>query len=671
MLINLAGFLLALMVAAHIVVVIAIYRQRISSFFIPLYIYLNLMLLVIELCSLFFLQDNVEQILPTIFKIRLIAQSFIPPILISLSQNYSSNTAIPKFNSRNLLFFGVSILISIMGITGHMINGISIKNGISYLHYGEYYWILILYFYFTLAYLFIDFAKHNQTRSEETELNQIRRLLLIYIPITLILFSIIHLAPYFSFIHPIMFLIYPLLSLMLIFLAFKFNLLEMNDINRNYISFFLISFIFVLLFTPFSSPNRGLLYLLIIPAILFISILYQIILSFILKLFNRQNFSDNYSLEEELEVLSTEVWKYIDDQALAQFLGAFAQKVLKCTKCAVIIPRFDIRPFQVMYLKGFSKQLIEGLLSDSNSLLIEKLELEQKVVNKYTLSPLSNLYQVLEKYQLDLGIPLISQNKLSGFIFLGGGRKITRFLKRDLEFIRLLSINAANAFQNILTIQNAVQTQKMADLGIVASQLAHDFQSFITLVKLETPEETQLKQHADYMEKLVRDLLNYAKPKDLRLSLVNINELIDMTLDLVNLPEKITLERHYSNSIPQINIDIDQMRRVFMNLFENSINAMKGNRGRLKITTRPLRPLSTMRRNTWIYIEILDDGKGIPDDLLERIFDPFFTTRKSEGGNGMGLAIVKQIITRHKGFIDVTSKPNKGTIFNIRLPYII
>jgi signal transduction histidine kinase len=78
-----------------------------------------------------------------------------------------------------------------------------------------------------------------------------------------------------------------------------------------------------------------------------------------------------------------------------------------------------------------------------------------------------------------------------------------------------------------------------------------------------------------------------------------------------------------------------------------------------------------MRRNTWMYIEILDEGKGIPEEFLEKIFDPFFTTRKNEGGNGLGLAIVKQIITRHKGFIDVTSKLNKGTIFNIRLPYLI
>ncbi|MCK6622587.1 MAG: ATP-binding protein [Calditrichia bacterium] len=111
------------------------------------------------------------------------------------------------------------------------------------------------------------------------------------------------------------------------------------------------------------------------------------------------------------------------------------------------------------------------------------------------------------------------------------------------------------------------------------------------------------------------------------------------------------------------------MRRAFLNLLQNSLRALRTQpNGRIKITTKELRPLSRFRRNPWVYIEILDEGIGIPEEYLERIFDPFFTTHKNEGGNGLGLAIVKQTITRHSGFIDVASKPGKGTVFNIRLP---
>jgi signal transduction histidine kinase len=298
------------------------------------------------------------------------------------------------------------------------------------------------------------------------------------------------------------------------------------------------------------------------------------------------------------------------------------------------------------------------------------MEFNHAMINRFELSNQSALHKVMEKYQIYLGIPMVSQNKLLGLILLGGDRKVFRLTNKDLKFAKFLSIKSAFSFENIQEIQKVVQSQKMAELGIVASQLAHDFQSFITLVKLQTEKEDKLRLQADNMEKLVKDLLNYSRPKELKLSLVNINELIDMSLDLVRLDSGITVERHYSETVPKINVDIDQMRRVFTNILENSIKSIKNEKGRIKISTRPLRPLSNFRRNTWLYIEFLDDGEGIPEDFLDKIFEPFFTTRKNEGGSGMGLAIVKQIIESHKGFIDVTSKLGKGTIFNIRLPYL-
>jgi signal transduction histidine kinase len=321
-------------------------------------------------------------------------------------------------------------------------------------------------------------------------------------------------------------------------------------------------------------------------------------------------------------------------------------------------------------LNGFDKEQLENLLTLSNSPFIETLEYNRVILNRFDFSPESALFQLLDKYNIYLVIPMVTQANLQGFILLGGDRKSFQISRQDLKFAKFLSIKASHAFQNIQEIQKMVQSQKMAELGLLASQLAHDFQSFITLVKLDSQENTQLKQHANYMEKLVKDLLHYARPKELRFSLININHLIDMALDLIMIPPQISVEKHYSDSIPQISVDVDQMQRVFLNLFENSISAFKENKGRIKISTRPLRPLSNFRRNTWLYIEILDDGVGIPEEFLEKIFDPFFTTRKRDGGSGMGLAIVRQIITGHRGFIDVTSKLGKGTIFNIRLPYL-
>ena len=671
MIINLIGFLLVLVISAHVLVIVGLYRQRIAPFFVPLYIYLNILMIGIEVSTLFFLQTSMSGILPVVFDVRLIIEAFVPPILIALNQAYNSGNVWPKIKLKNLIFWGISLLIAVLVLDGKMIEGAVSKNAIIYPNYGKLYVLFLVYFYFCIIYIFVDFLRNNRSVKPDSEARQIKKLIVLIIPVFLILFSVLHLSPYFGFIHPVLLISYPILSVLLIFMAFKFHLFEYDERSVNAISFFLVSLFFLVIFSFTSMRFQSWIFILLIPLLLLIFKFYQTIQFYIGRTLHSQNSSEMYHLEEELETLFTETGKYVDNQALAQFLGEYAQNVLRCSKCAVITSQFDIHPYQILYLKGLSKENIEPILTTANSPLLEKLELERKLLNKFDHLPQSNIYQNMESNQLYLMIPLVSQSTLEGFIFLGGERRFTRFLKKDLEFIKFLSLSAANAFHNIQSIQTAVQTQKMADLGIMASQLAHDFQSFITLVKLDTSGENRLRQRADYMEKLVRDLLNFAQPKDLQLTMVNINELIDMTLDVIKIPDNVLLERHYSQSIPQINIDLDQMRRVFLNLFENSINAMADKGGRLKITTRPLRLLSPMRRNTWMYIEIFDEGKGIPEEFLERIFDPFFTTRKNEGGNGLGLAIVKQIIGRHKGFIDVTSKLSKGTIFNIRLPYII
>jgi len=671
MMINLIGFLIALVIFAHVLVIVGLYRQKVMPFFVPLYIYLNILMIVIEICALFFLQTSRLEILSAVFDARLIVEAFVPPILVALNQAYNSGVAWPKPKLNNFFFWGMSMLIAIFVLQGKMISGVVNLNGIFFPQYGRFYPLFLSYFYFCLIYVFVDFLRKNKNVGTDSEAGTIRKLILVVLPVFLILFSFLHLSPYLGFIHPVILFSYPILSLMLIYLAFKFHLFDYNERGVNAISFFLVSLLYLVIFSFISIRFQVWSFILLIPLLLLVFKLYQMIEFYTVRILHTRNFSEMYNLEEELEVLFTETGKYIDNQALAQFLGEYAQKVLRCSKCAVITAQFDIRPYQILYLEGFEKEQIDPILTTSNSPLLEKLELERQVLNKFDYLPHSSVYKQMEASQLYLMIPLIAHSKLEGFIFLGGEKRITRFLKKDLEFIRFFSISAGHAFHNIQSIQNTVQTQKMADLGIVASQLAHDFQSFITLVKLDTSEEDRVRQRANYMEKLVKDLLNFAKPKELQLTMVDINELVDMTLDVIKIPDNIVLERHYSQSIPKINIDIDQMRRVFMNLFENSVNAMKDKGGRLKVTTRPLRLLSPMRRNTWMYIEILDEGKGIPEEFLEKIFDPFFTTRKNEGGNGLGLAIVKQIITRHKGFIDVTSKLNKGTIFNIRLPYLI
>jgi len=670
MLRNFTGFTIALFIVLHLWIIFTINRQRALSILAPLFIYINLLIALVEATALFFLKDAPDSLTDTIFKIQYVGEVFIPPIMIFLSETYLTGSQIPRLKSKNVLFFSLSILLSILGILGLTFSGVSQKTGFLFPEYNYLHGLYLLYFYAAFIYVLISLLKKYQSEQRQTEINNLKFLLVYSIPIIILSFTLLKLLPLLGITHPAMILNYPLISLAIFFIAIKFQIIETDDqVSRSFLFFFL-SLFYIIILSVFLHPVSDYFFFLIIPfllVILFVSRAFDIVA---LKRMREHSLETEYDLEDELVTLFSETEKYIDNQALSQFIGDLSLKVLKCQKCAVIISRFDVKPYQISYLSGFNPEDIEKLLSATNSPFIETIEFNHAILNKFELSPRSALYQLMDRYNLYLAIPMISKNDLLGLILLGGERKLYQLSRKDQKFARFLSIKTGSAFANIREIQKVVQSQKMADLGIVASQLAHDFQSFITLVKLQTKGNEQLHQHATYMEKIVKDLLNYARPKDLKLTRVNINQLIDMSLDMLEMPPQIMIERHYSESVPQISVDVDQMRRVFLNLFENSIKSIHQTRGRLKISTRPLRPLSNFRRNTWLYIEILDDGEGIPEEFLEKIFDPFFTTRKKEGGSGMGLAIVKQIITSHKGFIDVTSKQGKGTIFNIRLPYL-
>ena len=123
MIINLIGFLLVLVISAHVLVIVGLYRQRIAPFFVPLYIYLNILMIGIEVSTLFFLQTSMSGILPVVFDVRLIIEAFVPPILIALNQAYNSGNVWPKIKLKNLIFWGISLSIAVLVLDGKMIEG--------------------------------------------------------------------------------------------------------------------------------------------------------------------------------------------------------------------------------------------------------------------------------------------------------------------------------------------------------------------------------------------------------------------------------------------------------------------------------------------------------------------------------------------------------------------
>jgi signal transduction histidine kinase len=136
---------------------------------------------------------------------------------------------------------------------------------------------------------------------------------------------------------------------------------------------------------------------------------------------------------------------------------------------------------------------------------------------------------------------------------------------------------------------------------------------------------------------------------------------VDNTLKMLGhkLKEKeIRLAREYQDDLPLIPANEGELNQVWTNLLDNAIDAMDQG-GELILKAR--------RNDLWIEVEIIDDGPGIPDEILSRIFEPFFTTKDVGVGTGLGLGIARRIVTTHQGDIEVKSRPGK-TNMCVRLP---
>lgn len=671
MLSTLIGILLIFAVLLHYLTIIRLWKSGLPLLIIPLLIYLNALMGIGEIALLFVLYPSRLFSPDWAFKLFLVSLLFLPIITSAALQSHSLSPHPPRLQKRFVAALLLALPLALLIIFNKMGEIQSMDGNRLFPAYTRWFGLYLLFFFGMLGKILFQLYRRYQKLRRKADLRVYTTIAKMVIPTAILCFGANLFLPWLGLFHPVALLGFPLLSFAIILTEFRLDLFR----NWMYPGQFLIFFV-----------NLSLIFLLLIITRSFVINMHPAWLLILLGMLLHLNMlfihpagtapensaTPDHSPGQLIADFSRDISKYQTVADLGRYALQQIAKTLGYQKAGLILTTNDIIPYRVAAEIGFEEGLLSRFIRESDSPVIEYLEIERAPLNRLDLSGREKLRRAMEQINIYLGFPLLSHNSFIGFIILGDNRRQHYLPPEKLQQTELLCAITAGGIAHLQNLENLMQSQKLAGLGVVASQLAHDFQSFITLVKLELKESKRLRDHADYMEKMVRDLLNYSRPQELRLKPVKINDIIEMSLDLVHMPDKITVEKNLSGDLPPIRLDSDLMRRAFINLFENSLRAMKkAPKGRLKITTRPLRPISKIRQNPWIYIEILDDGEGIPDEFLERIFEPFFTTHKRDGGNGMGLAMVKQIINRHQGHIDVASRAEKGTIFNIRLPYNI
>ena len=183
-----------------------------------------------------------------------------------------------------------------------------------------------------------------------------------------------------------------------------------------------------------------------------------------------------------------------------------------------------------------------------------------------------------------------------------------------------------------------------------------------------------LIQEVDRVNRIIEQLLDLARPVQLRTGPLNLHQLLERVSLLAAegaLAQGVTIVRRYDPSLPPILGDEDRLVQVFHNLVRNALDAMKGG-GRLTLTTRiSLSPVFAKMdlgagQRSMVEVQVTDEGTGIPARVQAKVFDPFFTTK--ERGLGLGLALCHRILEEHKGAVRIDSVEGRGTTVTCFLP---
>jgi hypothetical protein len=273
--------------------------------------------------------------------------------------------------------------------------------------------------------------------------------------------------------------------------------------------------------------------------------------------------------------------------------------------------------------------------------------------------------------------------------------------------------------------EELIRTEKLASIGRFAAGVAHEVGNplgailgYASILKKEGIDREESKDYLKRIEreierinKIVRGLLDFARPSKLEIREVEINKIIESTLSLLSYQKNsknIQTRLDLQSDLPLIRGDESQLSQVFINIILNAIDAMPDG-GILQIQTKehvieslsgdrsqrmfpPRRRSDPMeadyshlrgshpyiaglskcsRGDRLVQVRITDTGSGIKKEDLENIFDPFFTTKAPDKGTGLGLSISLKIVESLGGEIRVDSEVGKGTTFEVYFPTVV
>ncbi len=304
-----------------------------------------------------------------------------------------------------------------------------------------------------------------------------------------------------------------------------------------------------------------------------------------------------------------------------------------------------------------------------------------------------------------LSVPLMVHQRAIGVLQMVDEAP-DRFTMHEQQLAESLAAIAGHAIENARlhtrlqqqlellkrTRDRLVQSEKLAAVGELVAGVAHELNNPLAAAILHAqllqmrniPEEfqhdlQQVVQQSRRASKVVRSLLDFARPRVPERKPLQINELLRSTLELLHYElytHNIQVVTQFAEDVPVILADPHQLQQVFINLLHNARQSMTKAHGcgQLSIFTAVGASQFLVDGSVpqqVVRITIQDDGEGIAPELQGRIFDPFFTTKEVGEGTGLGLSICYSIVSEHHGHIWVESQAGQGATFIVEIPVVL
>ncbi len=287
-----------------------------------------------------------------------------------------------------------------------------------------------------------------------------------------------------------------------------------------------------------------------------------------------------------------------------------------------------------------------------------------------------------------LSVPLIFAGEAIGALSVYSGLPY-KFSDEEIRILSALAelsaiaIEKARLYERVVDVEEQLrQNEKLSALGLLAAEVAHEIRNPLTVMKMlyhsldlkfpktdpRSKDARILGEKIEHLNKIVEQILTFARTTEPDFSPVNLNELIEELGLLVRHKlrnQNIQFLHKLDPQLPSVMADATQLEQAFLNLILNAAEAMPSN-GTLTVISRKL-AADDSGRHTHVVVEFKDTGEGMTEEQRRRAFTSVLSTTKTKG-TGLGLAIVGRVVETHRGELKIRSRLGHGTTISVVLP---